>query len=63
MHAFKTIVRLGSNIDKPARYDKVRLKFKEVPKDEVKPYPLKKNKEAEWVHPPYFSGFYLTDTN
>jgi len=42
---------LGANIDKPARYDKIRLKFKEVPKEEVKPYPLKKSKEAEWVHP------------
>jgi hypothetical protein len=31
LHVFKTIVRLGINIDKPARYDKIKLKFKEVP--------------------------------
>jgi hypothetical protein len=55
-------VRLGANIDKPARYDKIKLKFKEVPVDEVKPLPVKKAKEAEYVHPPYFTSFYLLDT-
>ena len=42
LHVFKTIIRLGNNIDKPARFDRIKLKFKEVPKDEVVPHPLKK---------------------
>lgn len=32
-----------------------------MPAEEVKPLPLKKAKEAEYVHPPYFSSFYLMD--
>lgn len=50
LHIFKTIVRLGYQIDKPARFDRVRLKCKEVPQPDVKPRPLnlsKKKKEAE----------------
>jgi hypothetical protein len=62
LHVFKTIVRLGANIDKPARYDRIKLKFKEVPAAQVKPFPLKKEKEAEYVHPDYFSSFYLMET-
>lgn len=61
LHVFKTIVRLGVNIDKPARYDKIKLKYKAVPADEVKPYPLKKSKIPDYVHPNYFSSFYLID--
>lgn len=54
-------MRLGANIDKPARYDKIKLKVKEVPQTEVKPFPLKKQKEAEYEHPGYFSSMYLMD--
>jgi len=42
MHVYKTIVKLGINIDKPARYDKIRLKFKKVPENNIVPFPLKK---------------------
>ena len=38
----KTIIRLGNNIDKPARYDRINLKFKEVPEKDIVPYPIKK---------------------
>lgn len=30
LHVFKTIIRVGMGIDKPARYDEIKLKFKEV---------------------------------
>jgi hypothetical protein len=33
-----------------------------VPQGEVKPHPLKKSKEAEYIHPSYFSSFYLMDS-
>ena len=52
---------MGTNIDKPARYDKICLKFKEVPTAEIHPFPLKKSKQADYVYPSYFSSFYLMD--
>lgn len=59
---FKTIVRLGAHIDKPARYDLIKLKMKEVPQEEIKPFPLKKSQQTEYQYPPYFSSFYLMDS-
>ena len=32
LHVFKTIIRVGQGIDKPARYDRIKIKHKEVPK-------------------------------
>ena len=55
----KTIIRLGTNIEKPARYDRIQLKFKEVPQNEVVPYPIKKEQQSQYVHPEYFNTFYL----
>ena len=31
LHVYKTIIRLGQNIDKPAKYDRIKLKMKQVP--------------------------------
>lgn len=45
MHCFKTIIRLGYNLEKPARYDRVKLKWKEVPAQEVIPIKLKKGRK------------------
>jgi hypothetical protein len=28
LHVFKTIIRVGQGIDKPARYDKIRVKMR-----------------------------------
>jgi len=42
LHVFKTIVRIGNKIDKPARFDRIKLKFKQVPADKVVPKPLHK---------------------
>jgi hypothetical protein len=47
LHIFKTIVRLGYQIDKPARYDRVKLKWREVPQGEVKPRPLNLNRKKK----------------
>jgi hypothetical protein len=33
LHVFKTIIRVGAGIDKPARYDKIRLRMRQVPKE------------------------------
>jgi hypothetical protein len=35
MHFYKTIIRVGSNIDKPARFDRINLKMKKIPKEEI----------------------------
>ena len=59
LHVFKTIVRLGNRIDKPARYDRIRLRVKEVPAEDVRPRPLREKEGVEWEHPGYFSSDYL----
>lgn len=65
LHVYKTIVRLGHRIDKPARFDRIKLKFKQVPPAEVVPKPLKAKKEESEpdTYPPYFSSFYLMDAD
>lgn len=55
----KTIIRLGTNIEKPARYDLISLRVKEVPQKDVAPFPIKKEQQAEYKHPEYFSTQYL----
>jgi len=45
LHVYKTIIRLGHTIDKPARFDRIKLKFKQVPASQVVPKPLKKKVE------------------
>lgn len=62
LHVFKTIVRIGEEINKPARFDRISLRYKQVPEEEVVPKPLKK-KDQEIVeeHPKYFSSMYLMD--
>ena len=41
---FKTIIRVGAGIDKPAKYDRIKIKHKEVPKEEIVKY-KKENKK------------------
>ncbi len=36
LHVFKTIVRVGSGIDKPARYDWIKIRLREVEQEEIK---------------------------
>lgn len=38
LHVFKTIIRVGVGIDKPARYDEIKLKYREVSQEEIKKY-------------------------
>lgn len=45
LHVYKTIVRIGEQINKPARFDRISLKYKQVPDAEVIPKPLKKKDE------------------
>ena len=59
LHVHKTIIRLGTNIEKPAKFDRILLKYKQVPETEIVPFPIKKDKQAEYIHPEYFKTFYL----
>ena len=58
-------MRLGENIDKPARFDRISLRFKCVPSGEVVPRPLYRKDRAEeveeYVYPAYFSSMFLMD--
>ena len=62
LHVFKTIVRIGEEINKPAKFDRISLTYKQVPSQQVVPRPLKK-KDGEQIyeHPAYFSTMYLMD--
>jgi hypothetical protein len=31
LHVFKTIIRVGSGIEKPAKYDEIEVRYKKVP--------------------------------
>lgn len=59
LHVHKTIIRLGNNIDKPARFDRIILKYSKVPAAEIVPYPIKKEEQSKYIHPEYFNTFYL----
>jgi hypothetical protein len=51
LHVFKTIIRVGQGIDKPARYDRIKIKQREVSREEMSKYKkedkTKKDSEKE----------------